>query len=189
MAVKNKPPDTDFTEREISSRIAYKGKLLEVREDRVELPDGHEAAREYVKHPGAVLIIPMIDRETVLLEHQFRYPLRRHFYELPAGKMERGEDPLKTAQRELQEETGFAAAKWKHLATTFPCIGYSDEKIELYLAEELSYVGHQLDHGEFLDSFALSLTEALAWIERGTIDDIKTIMGLFWVAKSLPATP
>jgi ADP-ribose pyrophosphatase len=178
-------PGNDYTESEVSSKVAYRGKLLEVREDRIALPDGRPALREYVVHPGAVLIIPLMDGENVLLERQFRYPLRTHFIELPAGKMEADEEPLKTAQRELQEETGYEARRWKHLATTYPCIGYSSEKIELFLAKDLHFVGHQRDEGEFLDAFTLPLRQALDWIRSGEITDIKTIMGLFWAEKIL----
>ena len=99
------------------------------------------------------MVIAFLDERTILLERQYRYPLRRHFIELPAGKIEPGEDPLATAQRELKEECGYEAAQWRHLATLHPCIGYADERIELYLARGLTHVGHALDDGEFLEVF------------------------------------
>ena len=173
----------DFTETQLSTKLIYGGRLLKVREDVVSLPDGQTARREWVEHPGAVIIIPLLDNDTVVLERQFRYPLKRHFYELPAGKMESGEDPLATAQRELQEECGYQARQWQHLTTLHPCIGYSDERIELYLARELTHVGSAPEDGEFLEILTLSLDEALAWIRTGRITDVKTITGLFW-AKS-----
>jgi ADP-ribose pyrophosphatase len=173
----------DHSETTVQEKVAYRGGLLTVREDRVRLPNGPEAVREYLMHPGAVLILALLDDGQVVLERQFRYPLRRHMIELPAGKMESNEDPLLTAQRELLEETGYRAAHWEHVFTTHPCVGYSDERIELFLARGLTAGTAQLDDGEFLDVFTLPLREALAWIDRGDITDIKTIAGLLWLAR------
>jgi ADP-ribose diphosphatase len=170
----------DFTETQLTTKLVYDGRLLKVREDTVRLPDGKTARREYVQHPGASIIIPMLDDETVLLERQYRYPLKRHFYELPAGKIDAGEDPLETARRELKEECGYQANDWQHLTTLHPCIGYSDERIELYLARELAHVGSALDDGEFLELVSLPVREALAWVNTGRITDVKTITGLLW---------
>lgn len=170
----------DFTETQLTTKLVYDGRLLKVREDTVRLPDGKTARREYVQHPGASIIIPMLDDETVLLERQYRYPLKRHFYELPAGKIDAGEDPLETARRELKEECGYQANDWQHLTTLHPCIGYSDERIELYLARELAHVGSALDDGEFLELVPLPVREALAWVNTGRITDVKTITGLLW---------
>ncbi len=173
----------DFTEKQLTTRLVYDGELLKVREDIVLLPDGKTARREWIQHPGAVVMIPMLDARTVLLERQYRYPLQRHFYELPAGKIEPGEDPLATAQRELIEECGYAAGSWRHLMTLHPCIGYADERIELYLARELDHVGHAHDDGEFLEVVPLALSEALEWMESGRITDVKTIIGLMWLER------
>lgn len=177
----NKP--SDFTETTLSSEIVYQGRLLKVREDRVLLHDGSEARREYIQHPGAVMVIALLDETTLLLERQYRYPLRRHFYELPAGKMEAGEDPLPTAQRELVEECGYEAGSWRHIATMHPCIGYSDERLELYLARELTYVGHAPDDGEFLEVVPTNISEALDRVRSGEITDVKTVIGLLWLEK------
>lgn len=170
----------DFTEHSVSSTLRYKGRMLEVREDEVRLPDGNPARREYIVHPGAAVILPVFDDWSVLLERQFRYPLRRHCFELPAGKLEPGEPALATAQRELKEETGYTAAEWRHLCTTHPCVGYSDEAVEIFLARGLSFSARALDDGEFLETLILPLDEALDWVVRGTITDVKTQLGLLW---------
>lgn len=170
----------DFTETTLASKTVFEGVLLHVLSDTVRLPDGHEAVREYIRHPGACMIIAFVDERTILLERQYRYPLRRHFIELPAGKMEPGEEPLETAQRELIEECGYAAAHWRHLATLHPCIGYADERIELYLARGLTHVGRELDDEEFLEVFAVGIDEALAWVREGRITEAKAVTGLLW---------
>jgi ADP-ribose pyrophosphatase len=175
--------DNDFTETQLSSRVVYEGALLKVVEDRVRLPDGKESVREYVRHPGACMMIAFLDEQTILLERQFRYPLHRHFIELPAGKIEHGEDPLLTAKRELREECGYEAAEWRHIATLHPCIGYADEHIELYVARNLTYVGDALDDGEFLEVFPLTIAEALEWVRDGRITEAKAVTGLLWADK------
>ena len=178
--------ESDFTERQLTTKLVYDGKLLKVREDTVRLPDGKTALREYVQHPGAVIIIPLLDDTTVILERQFRYPLGRHFYELPAGKIEPGEDPLETAKRELRKECGYTAGRWQRLATLHPCIGYSDESIELYIAQDLTHVGHALDDGEFLELVPMPVAQALEWAKTGRITDVKAIAGLLWISQALP---
>ena len=130
---------SDFTEKKVSSRVAYRGSLLRVNEDEVTLPDGSTALREYVVHPGAAIILPMFDDGSVLLERQYRYPVGQHFYELPAGRLEPDEAPLETAKRELLEETGYVAAEWRELGRLHPCIGYSDERIDFFLAHRLEF--------------------------------------------------
>lgn len=170
----------DFGETTISSDIVYEGVLLTVLSDRVRLPDGRVSVREYIHHPGAVMIVAFLDDRTLLLERQFRYPLRRHFIELPAGKIDPGEDPLATARRELKEECGYEAREWRHLATLHPCIGYADERIELYLARGLEHVGHALDEGEFLEVFPVGIDEALEWVRAGRITEAKAVTGLLW---------
>ena len=176
---------SDFTEKKVSSRAAYRGRLLKVNEDEVSLPDGSTALREYVLHPGAAIILPVFDDGSVLLERQFRYPLGQHFYELPAGKLEADEPPLDTAKRELLEETGYLAGEWRELGRFHPCIGYSDEQIDFFLARKLEFKGAQPDEGEFLETLRMPLAETLDWIRRGRITDGKTILGLFWAEKLL----
>jgi ADP-ribose pyrophosphatase len=175
-------PD-DLTENRISSRSVYCGDLLHVKEDRVALPDGREATREYILHPGAVAVIPLLDNGEVVLERQFRYPLHRELYEIPAGKLDPGETPLLCGQRELLEETGYVARSWRFVALIHPCIGYSDESIHLYLAEGLQAGPHQRDGDEFLDIFSLPLEQSLDWVRNGRITDVKTVIGLFWAEK------
>ena len=180
----SKQDTSDFTETTIASTAVYDGVLLHVRADRVRLPDGGEAPREYITHPGAATILAFVDERTILLERQFRYPLRRHFIELPAGKIDQGEDPLATAKRELREECGYVAREWRHLATLHPCIGYADERIELYLARDLERAGDStLDDGEFLEVMQVPVEEAVEWIREGRITEPKAITGLLWADK------
>jgi ADP-ribose pyrophosphatase len=175
----------DFSEKTLDSKCVYDGSLLEVREDRVSLPNGQTALREYIRHPGAVIIMPMLDEHTVLLERQYRYPLHRHFLEFPAGKIDPGEAHALTARRELLEETGYEAREWTHLFTAYPCVGYSNERLEFYLAGDLHYVGHRGEDGEFLETIAMSVDDALALLESGEITEAKTIMGLLWIDRRL----
>lgn len=170
----------DFTEHTLQSRRVFQGRLLDVHEDQVRLPNGAQAQREYIIHNGAVAIMPFLDDQTVLLEYQFRYPNHAHYFEIPAGKLERGEQPLLAAQRELQEETGFVATHWRELATLHLCIAYSTERIVFYAAQGLTFTQHQRDPEEFLETLAVPLTQAYEWIERGRINDAKTVAGLLW---------
>lgn len=173
----------DFTEHTISSERLLDGKLIRVQSDRVRLPDGSESWREYVLHPGAVIVAAFVDDDTLLFEHQYRYPVRRHFIELPAGKIDPDEPHAETARRELREETGYTASDWRHAATLHAGIGYSNEAIELYVARNLTHVGHQRDEGEFLEVFTLSLAEAVEMVGRGEITDTKTAFSLLWLDK------
>ena len=172
-----------LSEETLSSEEVFKGKLLHIRSDVVRLPNGKESVREVVMHPGAVMVIAALDNGKLLFERQYRHPLQRVFLELPAGKIDPGEHILDTARRELREETGYKAKTWRHLGTTHPCIGYSDERIEIFLAMGLSYVGHERDHEEFLEVIELSLADALAAVRDGEISDGKTIAGLLWAEK------
>ncbi len=172
-------------ETALTSKLVYEGIFIKVRKDTVRLPDGQESIREYIVHPGAVAILALLDNGKILMERQFRYPAGREFIELPAGKIDAGEDILQTGQRELLEETGYVASEWLHLTTSWPCIGYADERIEYFLARGLSHQGSKLDHGEFLEVFELSVPEAIDWVRQGKINDSKTIVGLFWLEKIL----
>jgi len=173
----------DYTEKLVSSHTGYAGKLLTLKEDKVALPDGSTGTREYVLHQGAAMVIPLFKDGSVLLERQFRYPLRAHFLELPAGKIDPGEDPSATARRELLEETGYSAVHWRHLTTLYPCVGYSNERIELFLARDLKHEGHPGEDGEFLECVQFTLDEALELIVAGEINDSKTVLGLLWADK------
>jgi ADP-ribose pyrophosphatase len=177
-----KPPEftADFTETTVSSKLAYDGGLIKVKRDEVRLADGQPAWREYVEHPGAVMMLAFVDAVTILLERQYRYPKHRHFIELPAGKLERGEEPLATARRELIEECGFEARRWWKIATLDPSVGYSTEVIHLYGARDLRHVGAKLDVGEHLETFEAKFADALEWIRDGVITDTKTTFGLLW---------
>jgi len=171
----------DLTEQTLSSETVYEGRLLHARLDRVRLPNGHESNREYLVHPGAAVIIPVFDNGDILLERQHRYPLHRDFIELPAGKFDPDETELACAQRELLEETGYAAREWQYLATFYPCIGYSDERLVYFLAKGLVHEGDNLDPDEFLEILRIPLAEALAMVKDGRICEGKTVMGLLWL--------
>jgi len=170
----------DLSEQFVSGEEIFRGGILRLRRDVVRLPDGSQAVREYVRHPGAVAIVALTGEGGVVLERQHRYPLGRDFVELPAGKLEPDEAHLETAQRELLEETGYVAAEWTRLGLVHNAIGYSDESIELWLASGLEKRAANLEAGEFLEVFTLPFEEALAMAADGRISDVKTIIGLFW---------
>lgn len=170
--------DSHLRETRIDGEVVYDGKLLHVRRDRVRLPDGGEATREYVVHPGAVLMVPVLDDGRFVVERQFRYPLGRVFLEFPAGKVDPGETPEATALREMIEETGYEATRLTPLAVLHPVISYSTETIRCYVAKGLRHVGARLDHGEFLEVVTMSQDELLAALDRGEISDAKTISAL-----------
>ena len=174
-----------WIETPLSSEPVFHGRLLHVQLDHARLPNGNESTREFVIHPGATAIVPVLDNGKLLLERQFRYPLKRVFIELPAGKIDAGEDPLTTGQRELLEETGYSAREWIYLAVQHPCIGYSNEVIHIYLARGLEAGEHQRDEDEALQLFEASLAECLDMVQRGEITDGKTIVGLMWAEKYL----
>jgi ADP-ribose pyrophosphatase len=170
----------DLTEHFVAGERVYDGGLLKVHRDTVRLPDGTQAYREYIRHPGAVAVVALFDDGQVLLERQFRYPSRREYIEVPAGKLEPGEPHLDTAKRELLEETGYAAAQWTRLGVLHTAIGYADEAIELFVAKGLSLKEAKLDVGEFLEVFKLPLDQAVAMIREGRITDSKTVSALLW---------
>jgi ADP-ribose pyrophosphatase len=171
----------DLTEHGLSSEQVFDGALLKVYRDRVRLPDGSESGREYIRHPGAVAIVPLFDDGRVLLERQFRYPHRREFIEIPAGKLEPGEPHLATAKRELLEETGYSAAEWQRLGVIHTAIAYTDEGIELFVARKLTLSQRKLDAGEFLEVFTVPFGEAIDMVRDGRITDAKTVSALLWV--------
>jgi ADP-ribose pyrophosphatase len=175
----------DLKETRIDGAVAYDGSFLKVTRDRISLPDGAETHREFIRHPGAVVILPVFDDGSVLLERQFRYPLDQVFIEYPAGKIDPGEDPLECAKRELQEETGYTASEWQFVCTIHNAIAYSDEHLELYLARGLIAGEAQLDAGEFLETFRATVPEMLEMVRRGQVTDVKTVIGTFWLEKIL----
>ncbi len=175
--------DSQLTETRIDGEIAYDGGFLKLARDRVRLPNAAVASREYILHPGAVVILPLLDDGRVLLERQFRYPLGRVFIEFPAGKIDPGEDVLACAKRELQEETGYTASHWQFVSTIHNAIAYSDEHLELFLARGLTAGPSKLDEGEFLETFTATVPELLEMVRRGEVTDVKTIIGAFWLDK------
>lgn len=179
-------PKLDLTEHTLHSETVYRGRLLHAKRDQVRLPDGKESSREYLIHPGAAVIVPVFDNGDILLERQHRYPLRRDFIELPAGKLDPDEGELECAQRELTEETGYVADTWQYMATIYPCIGYSDERLVFYRASGLRHVGDKLDHDEFLEILRVPMAEALAMVGDGRICEGKTVMGLLWLERFAP---
>lgn len=178
----------DLTEYCISSEVMASGGMLTVKRDQVRLANGHTSQREYVVHPGAVAVVPLLSNGNVVLEKQYRYPLHQVFIELPAGKIDPGEDILVTGQRELLEETGYTAAEWIKLGHQHPCIGYSNEVIHMYLARGLEAGTHQRDEDESLEVFEASFSECLQMIQSGEITDGKTIVGLMLAEKYLQTT-
>jgi ADP-ribose pyrophosphatase len=176
----------DLTEHFVAGGRVFDGNLLKVHRDTVRLPDGSEGQREYIRHPGAVAIVALFEDGKVLLERQFRYPNRREFIEIPAGKLEPGEPHLETAKRELLEETGYVAVEWTRLGVIHTAIGYTDEAIELFLARKLTKKSAKLDVGEFLEVLKIPFEEAIAMIRDGRITDSKTLVGLLWVEKWKP---
>jgi len=175
------PGDQHLREERISGEDIYGGIFLNMKRDRVSLPDGQEAVREYLTHPGAVAILAILDDGRVLLERQFRYPIAKTCIEIPAGKLDLSEDPLTCAKRELSEETGYTATKWSYIRRIHPVISYSTEFIDIYLAEGLSSGKSHLDEEEFLDVFAAPLEQLIEWVEQGVITDVKTTISVYWL--------
>lgn len=178
----SKPP-VNLEETRISGEEVYSGSLLHVQRDVVRLPDGSQGVREYIRHPGAVAILALFEDGQVLLERQFRYPHRKVFIEIPAGKRDPGEDRLATAKRELQEETGYVGEEWRHIGVIHPAIAYTDEAIDLYVARKLTLRENKLDAGEFLETFTVPLERAVAMVRSGEITDSKTVSGLLLAAQ------
>ena len=177
--------DDSLTEQTLESKVAFQGAFLRLYVDKVRAADGHVGTREYLRHPGAVMIVPLLSDNRVVLERQFRYPLKRTAIEFPAGKIDAGETPIQCARRELLEETGYRASKWCYLGGLHNAIAYSDEKIEMFLAEDLVHEGATLDAGETLQVFSEPWQRLLQWVREGTVTDVKTMVGVMWLEKVL----
>ena len=173
--------DAHLVERRIDGTTLLSGGFLEVRRDNVLLPDGSKATREYVQHPGAVAIIPVLDDGRLVLVRQYRYPLQKVLLEWPAGKLERGEEQLACARRELQEETGFVAREWAYAGEIHNAAAYSSESIWLWFARGLQAGPARPDAGEFVETVTMSLVEVEALEARGDLPDVKTLVGLRWL--------
>ncbi len=173
--------DAHLTETLIESRTLFEGSFLKARSDTVRLPDGGCASREYIVHPGAVVIIPLLDDEHVLLERQFRYPIGRVMTEFPAGKLDPGEDPLACAKRELLEETGCTAAQWAYAGALHLAISYSTEIIHILFARGLVAGAQQLDKDEFLEVCPMAMDDVMAACRNGGITDAKTLSCSLWL--------
>lgn len=175
------PTDLHLIETTVSSETVYRGHFLELKRDVVALPDGKQAGREYVIHPGAVMVIGLLPDGRLVMERQYRYPVRQTMIEFPAGKLDPGEGGLACAQRELLEETGYRARRWARAGVMHPVIGYATEVIEIWFADELTLGERHLDAGEFLDVFTASQDELEAWMHNGQLTDAKTIVGMMWL--------
>ena len=181
--------DSHLIERVQTSKEVYKGSFLHAFRDHVALPDGGTAVREYVVHPGAVMIVPLLEERDgslrVVLERQFRYPVRQVMIEFPAGKLDAGEGLFACAERELREETGFTAAEWAHAGVLHPVIAYSTEFIDIWFARGLKAGARHLDQGEFLDVVTATPQELLGWCRDGRVTDAKTLTGMLWLQNVL----
>jgi ADP-ribose pyrophosphatase len=164
-----------------ASEQVWKGRLLDVRRDQVSLPDGHLAHREYIVHPGAVMVVAMLDADRLIVERQWRHPIGKALIEFPAGKLEVGEPVLACAVRELFEETGYRAAEWARAGITHNAIAYATEAIEIWFARGLTAGERRLDHGEFLDVLEATAEELEAAARDGELTDAKTLIGLLWL--------
>ena len=173
--------DAHLREETVRSEQAYRGKFLVVRRDDVRLPDGGSAEREYIVHPGAVMVVPLLDDGRLIVERQWRYPLARVMLEFPAGKLDAGEAPLTCGIRELAEETGYRAAEWARAGILHNAIAYSNEGIEVWFARGLSLGERRLDAGEFLDVTEMSAEQLDDAARRGELTDAKTLIGLLWL--------
>ena len=176
-------PDAHLVERRVGGRTLLEGGFLEVRRDDVLLPDGSTATREYIRHPGAVAVIPLLDDGRIVLVRQFRYPIGRTIVEFPAGKLDAGEPPLACARRELAEETGYRAREWAFACEIHNAAAYSSESIWLYFARGLVAGEQRLDVGEFLDVLSLNEAELDALAAGDGLPDVKTRIGLHWLQR------
>ena len=177
--------DSHLREVPIARSELLKGHFLQVVRDTVRLPSGKQATREFVRHPGAVMVIGLLEDGQVILERQYRHPMGAVMIEFPAGKFDAGEGSLKCAQRELLEETGYSATEWAYAGQLAPTIAYSDERLDIWFARGLTLGERRLDEGEFLDVFTASPEALQAWCRQGDVIDAKTLVGALWLQNVL----
>lgn len=177
--------DPHLVETTTGTEELLRGSFLHVVRDTVRLPDGGSATREYIRHPGAVMVVPLLDDGRVVLERQWRHPVGQVMTEFPAGKLSPGEDPLACARRELLEETGYSAREWARAGGLHPCIGYADEFIEVWFARGLTLGRPQLDDEEFVEVISATPDELMVWVRDGRITDAKTLTGALWLTQVL----
>jgi ADP-ribose pyrophosphatase len=179
----------DLTEHKLRGQELLRGGFLHAFRDEVRLPDGSTTQREYIVHPGAVAIVPLLEGEDgaplLVLERQYRYPVGRAIIEFPAGKIDPGEDTWACARRELLEETGYTARQWARVGVLHPVVAYSTEFIELWFARDLAPGRRKLDEGEFLEVFTATPAQLLQWCRDGQVTDAKTLMGALWLQNFL----
>ncbi len=183
MSAPRRDDDSHLREHALSSKVLLEGGFLDVRIDTVRLPDGSTATREYIRHPGAVAVLPLFDDGRVLLERQFRYPVGQVILEIPAGKIETGEPTLVCAARELREETGYTAREWAFVCKVHNAAAYADEVIEIWFARGLAVGEQNLDEGEFIEICDITENEFEAHAASGAITDVKTLVALLWLQK------
>lgn len=177
--------DPHLTEETIAREELLRGRFLHVVRDTVRLPDGATSHREFVLHPGAVVVVALLDDGQVVVERQYRHPVGQVFIEFPAGKIDPGEDRLVCAQRELLEETGYTAREWAHAGRMHPCIGYSDEFIDIWFARGLTPGDRRLDDEEFLEVITATPQQLMDWVREGALTDGKTLSCLVWLQNVL----
>lgn len=186
MANKKKPdyffPDPGLVEKRVKVHTLYSGRAVDFNVDKVTLPNGRPATREYLNHHGAVGVLPFLDPRTVVLVRQYRYPVGKVTLEMPAGKLDPKETHQTCLKRELREETGYTARRITHLLDYWPTPAFSNELIKLYLAEDLTPGKHSPDHDEFIEAVALPFQEALDLVYSGLIQDSKTVIALLAAA-------
>ena len=173
-----------MNEKTLNSQIVYDGKIITVRRDEVELANGRKSFREVVEHSGGVVIVAL-KGDSILFVKQFRYPIKEVITELPAGKLEKGEDPDAACERELEEETGYRAKHWTSLGYIYTSIGFCDEKLYIYLAQELEFVGEHPDDGEILENYEYKIKDVEEMIQNGKINDAKTICAIHRALKEI----
>ena len=177
------PGDDHLLERTLTSQQVWQGRFFGVQRDMVALPDGQQALREYIRHPGAVMVVPILDDGRLVLERQYRHPMGRVMLEFPAGKLDAGEPPLVCGVRELAEETGYSAREWARAGILHNAIGYSDEGIEIWFARGLAHGAARLDAEEFLETVIHTEAELDAFAAGGQLTDAKSLIGLLWLQK------